>query len=133
MSRTLTGSCLCGAVRYEVADEFEYALICHCSQCRRATGAASKPFAGIGRDKLKVTQGADALLQFGGDLAHDIRCKVCGGFLYSVVREARYAHVNFGSLVDEPSIAARAHIFVGSKASWDEILDDFPQFQGFPE
>jgi len=133
MSRILTGSCLCGAVRFEVADEFEYALICHCSQCRRATGAASKPFGGIGRDKVNVSQGADSLLKFGGDLAHDCRCGVCGGFLYSVVREAKYVHVNFGSLVDEPTITPRAHIFVGSKASWDVILDDLPQFHGFPE
>jgi hypothetical protein len=91
MSRMLTGSCLCGAVRYEVADEFEYALICHCSQCRRATGAAAKPFAGIGLDKVDLTKGTEAVLRFGSELAHDVRCGICGGFLYSVVREARYA------------------------------------------
>ena len=48
----LAGECLCRAVRYTVADAFEYALNCHCSNCRRTTGSAFKPFAGIARDKL---------------------------------------------------------------------------------
>ena len=132
MSRPLAGTCLCGAVRYEVADEFRYSLICHCSQCRRATGAASKPFAGIEREKLQVTQGADALLRFGGDLVHDVRCGTCGSFLFSVVREGKFVHVTLGSLVDVPSIRPTAHIHVGSKAAWEPILDDLPQHREFP-
>jgi hypothetical protein len=36
-ARILAGSCLCGTVRYRVADAFRYAMNCHCSQCRRAT------------------------------------------------------------------------------------------------
>ena len=61
-SRTLAGSCLCGAVHYAVADEFVYAANCHCSNCRRATGSAFKPFAGIERDKLRVIKGEDDLM-----------------------------------------------------------------------
>ena len=46
----LAGECFCRAVRYAVADEFAYALNCHCSNCRRTTGSAFKPFAGIARE-----------------------------------------------------------------------------------
>ena len=56
--RMLTGSCLCGAVGYEVADAFGYALNCHCSGCRRATGAAFKPFGGIERERFRLTDAA---------------------------------------------------------------------------
>ena len=45
--RVLTGGCLCGAVQYKVRDAFRYALNSHCSQCRRVTGSAFKPFGGI--------------------------------------------------------------------------------------
>ena len=38
-------------------------------------------------------------------------------------------HVALGSLVDEPSVTPTAHIFVGSKAPWYEILDDLPQHE----
>ena len=100
--RKLSGKCLCGAVQYAVADEFRYALNCHCSNCRRATGSAFKPFAGIENDKLALTAGADKLLIFGGEENHDAHCSVCGSLLYSLVRNGAYVHVPMGTLVDAP-------------------------------
>ena len=128
----LNGQCLCGGVRYTVADEFRYAMNCHCSKCRRATGAAFKPFAGIERDKLSITAGADNVLKYGGESAHDIHCRLCGSLLYSVVRDGAFAHVTLGTLMDAPSIRPGRHIFVGSKAPWFTITDDLPQHQEFP-
>jgi hypothetical protein len=128
----LNGQCLCGSVRYAVADEFKYAMNCHCSKCRRATGAAFKPFAGIERDKLSITAGADNVLRYGDGSAHDIHCRRCGSLLYSVVREGAFAHVTLGTLVDAPSIRPARHIFVGSKAPWFTITDNLPQHEEFP-
>jgi len=127
----LQGSCECGRVRYRVADEFLYASNCHCSRCRRATGSAFKPFAGIERGKLEVTDGADGLLLVGEEDANDTRCAACGSLLFSVVRDGAYVHVALGSLVDAPSIRPTSHIFVGSKAPWYEITDDLPQFEEY--
>ena len=127
--RTLAGNCLCGAVHYAVADEFIYALNCHCSNCRRTTGSAFKPFAGIERSKLSVTQGIESLLIFGEENTHDAHCKTCGSLLYSVVRDGRFVHVTMGTLVDNPTIRPTAHIFVGSKAPWFTITDDLPQHE----
>jgi hypothetical protein len=123
----LSGKCECGAVRYRVADEFLYAANCHCSNCRAATGSAFKPFAGIERDKLELTDGQDGLLILGDDVLNNTRCAVCGSLLFSVVRDGAYVHVAMGSLVDAPSIRPTEHIFVGSKAPWFEITDDLPQ------
>jgi hypothetical protein len=128
-SRTLAGRCFCGAVHYAVADEFAYAANCHCSNCRRTTGSAFKPFAGIAREKLRITQGADSLMTFGEESGHDAHCKSCGSLLYSVVREGAFVHVAMGTLLDDPSIRPRAHIFVGSKAPWFTITDGLPQYQ----
>lgn len=127
-ARKLVGKCLCGAVRYEVADEFVYAANCHCSNCRRTTGAAYKPFAGIEREKFRLTEGENGLLIFGDASGHDAHCGRCGSLLYSLVREAAYVHVAMGTLVDSPSIRPTAHIFVGSKAEWFTITDDLPQY-----
>jgi hypothetical protein len=127
-ARMLTGRCYCGAVQYEVADAFKYAANCHCTNCRRATGAAFKPFAGIERERLCVTQGEDRLLRFGDDTNHDVRCAACGSFLYSIVRDGAFVHVTMGSLADTPSIRPAHHIFVGSKAPWFTITDDLPQY-----
>ena len=128
---TLAGKCLCGAVHYAVADEFVYALNCHCSNCRRATGSAFKPFAGIERSKLGITKGGENLLIFGEENANDTHCKVCGSLLYSVVRDGAFVHVTMGTLVDNPTIHPTAHIFVGSKAAWFTITDDLPQHEEF--
>jgi hypothetical protein len=130
-ARLLVGRCGCGRVRYRVADEFRYAQNCHCSQCRAATGSAFKPFAGIEREKLEVTDGAESLLVFGEEDLNDTRCAVCGSLLFSVVRDGAYVHVAMGSLVDTPNIRPGAHIFVGSKAPWFEIMDDLPQFEEY--
>ncbi|WP_027134394.1 GFA family protein [Geminicoccus roseus] len=128
--RILTGGCLCGAIRYAVTDRFSYALNCHCSDCRRATGSAFKPFAGIERDRLRITQGRDSLLLRGDEAAHDACCRRCGSLLYSVVRDGTFVHVLMGSLADDPSIRPSAHIFVASKAPWFTITDDLPQHAG---
>jgi hypothetical protein len=128
----LRGSCLCGSVAYEVTDAFEYALYCHCSNCRRTTGAASKPFAGIRVDHLTIMQGDGGLMRYGDASGHDAHCGQCGSLLYSLVRDGAYVHVTLGTLMDNPSIAPSAHIFVGSKASWDMICDGLPQFDELP-
>jgi hypothetical protein len=116
-------------VEYEVADEFAYAANCHCSNCRRATGAAFKSFAGIERSKLRITRGEGALLTFGEESACDKRCRICGSFLFSIVSQGARVHVGMGTLVDAPSIRPSAHIFVGSKAPWFDITDELPQYE----
>ena len=68
-------------------------------------------------------------MTYGDAHAHDVLCGRCGSLLYSVVRDHRYAHVTLGTLIDPPSIRPRAHIFVGSRAPWDEISDDLPQHE----
>jgi len=130
-SRLLAGSCQCGAVQYRVTDAFRYAANCHCSICRRATGAAFKPFAGIEHAKFSVTMGADNLMIYGDETAEDIRCRSCGAFLYSIVRDRAYVHVAMGTLIDNPTIRPTEHIFVGSKAPWFTITDDLPQHAEF--
>ena len=78
------------------------------------------------------SQGGDSLLHIGGPIDHDVRCAMCGAFLYSVVQSGKRVHVAFGSLEDRPSRLRDAHIFVGSKADWFEINDELPQHEGFP-
>lgn len=129
-ARRLSGRCFCGAVRYKVDDAFLYAFNCHCSNCRRVTGSAFKPFAAIEATCLTLIAGADRLLIHGEGAAHDVHCGVCGSFLYSMLDHGKRAHVAMGTLIDTPSIRPGAHIFVGSKAPWYDITDTLPQFEG---
>ena len=128
----LHGKCLCESVRYEVSGKLGPLGYCHCSQCRRATGAAFKPFAGIERGKFRIESGEGKLLIYGNAANHDAHCSVCGSFLFSVVRDGNFVHVNLGALKDKPTLRPTAHIHVGSKAAWYTIADDLPQHEALP-
>ena len=127
----LVGKCLCGRVRYTVEGPFLYAGYCHCSRCRAASGSAFSAFAGIEKDKLRVTDGEDSITLFerGPD---NSRCQLCGSPLFALVRAGRFFHVRMGTLVDDPGIRPMFHIFVGSKAPWHEITDSLPQYAELP-
>jgi hypothetical protein len=128
----LRGRCGCRAVAFEVSDAFLEAFNCHCSNCRAMTGAAFLPWGEIQRHELRVTQGADSLLVEGDeDGRHALRCRQCYSLLYWTVR-GDHVRVPYGALVDEPTLRPTAHMFVGSKAAWYEILDDLPQHDGSP-
>src|SRR2546430_3023598 len=103
-ARRLAGKCFCGAVHYAVPDEFLYALNCHCSNCRRTTGSAFKPFAGIEHSQLRLVSGEDQRMIYGDDTTHNAHCARCGSLLYSRVREGKWVHVAMGTLVDAPTI-----------------------------
>lgn len=130
MARDLAGSCLCGAARYRVEDAFAYAMNCHCSQCRRTTGSAFKPMGGIPVEKVRLEAPEAALLRFGKGEIADIHCGACGSLLYSIVREGKWAHVAYGTLIDPPSLAPQEHIFAADGAPWAPITDGLPQWAG---
>ena len=92
-ARILAGECFCRAVGYAVADEFACAMNCHGSGCRRATGAAFKPFVAIARDRLSVT-GREGSLMIHGDgrtttCIADARSGLAAGGLYLLGRTRR--------------------------------------------
>jgi len=128
----LRGRCACDAIAYEVSDEFVTSFNCHCSRCRAATGSAFRPWGEIEPEKLRVTRGENALIFRGDpDGRHERRCGECFSLLYWTGYEGKI-RVPYGSLIDEPALKPTAHIYVGSKASWYEILDDLPQYDEHP-
>lgn len=128
----LKGRCACNAVAFEVSDEFVEAYNCHCSNCRATTGSAFLPWGEIEPEKLRVTKGASSLLTEGdADGSHAVRCGEFFSLLYWSGYEGKI-RVPFGSLIDEPTLKPMAHMFVGSKALWYEILDDLPEHDESP-
>jgi hypothetical protein len=119
-------------VAYEVADEFVSAFNCHCSRCRAMTGSAFLPWGEIEPEKFRVAKGADSLISTGDANGHHAkRCGKCFSLLYWTGYEGKI-RVAYGSLIDEPALKPTAHMFVGSKASWYEILDGLPQHNEDP-
>jgi hypothetical protein len=132
---SIRGSCLCGAVRYELTGEPLLAYNCHCSRCRKSRGGpfAANLFAGL--EALRFTAGEDEILSFrppGAERFTNAFCRRCGASMPWRNAARGLAVVPMGSLDDDPGIAPGAHIFVDSKAPWFTISDDLPRDPGPP-
>lgn len=126
----LRGSCLCGAVRYELTEAPTWAHNCYCSRCRKATGAGFASNLFVSLDALRYTDGEQHLRSFKPRDAERFKhtfCEICGSTL-PYRNEARgRAVVPMGSLDDDPDYGPRAHTFVDSKASWVTIAGELPR------
>ena len=128
----ITGGCLCGGVRYEVRGRFLRASHCHCSRCRRHSGAAVCTQGRVRRQDFALFSGADLIRVYrpeGG--AAKVFCSVCGSSLFGGTwPDGPEISIRLGTVDGDPGIRPQFHTFVASKAEWDEILDDLPQYEG---
>ena len=127
---TIRGSCLCRAVRYEVTGPFEYASHCHCSQCRKAHGAAFASYGVLPAASFSIVAGHEAVAAFRPSPA-SVRtfCRHCGSNLeWRGAGRPGHTAVALGTLDEDPGIRPSRHIHVASGAPWHPITDDLPQF-----
>ena len=126
---TITGSCLCGAVRYEATDA-GLAVNCHCSRCRKWSGAAFASIVRVPLDALRVACGEESIGRFASSPGITrCFCKVCGSSLYTLRADLGRAHVRLGTVDGDPGVRPSLHAFVGSKAPWFQITDSLPQHE----
>ncbi len=124
------GSCLCGAVRYEVHGELGPITVCHCRKCRKANGSAFNAVAPIARADLRLLGGKDALTEFESSPGvHRVFCSGCGAQLYSR-RDATpdMLRLRLGTLDTPVNATPGHHIFAAYKAEWYDIPGHAPQF-----
>jgi hypothetical protein len=125
----ICGSCLCGGIQFEVMEVALIAL-CHCSMCRKATGAAFEPVAVVSSKDFKLTKGRDLIQVYESSPGtRRAFCRVCGSRAPSESGDGKRYVVHAGLLDDDPGVKPALHMFVGSKAPWWEIIDDLPQFE----
>ncbi len=126
---SVNGSCLCGGIKYEVAGAFGKVVNCHCSMCRKATGAAFRTRASVPSAAFRFVAGEELLSRYESSPG-EMRtfCRVCGSTLPTFFRDRPdEIGLPFGTLDDDPGVRPAAHVFVDSKAPWFEITDDLPQ------
>ena len=131
--RQLRGSCLCGQVHIEVPDQFDYIGSCHCSECRKFSGAANATAGGMDGTLLKIVTGEEQVSIY--DKSENTAlafCRHCGSSLFSRKLKTGKCNIRLGILDDTPSQKPGFHIFVSSKAEWEEICDGLPQFEAGP-
>jgi len=133
-SVTLTGSCLCGTVRYAATGEPSRFYHCHCSRCRKATGTghASNLFL---QGSLDWRSGEDEISSYKVPEAKRFTtsfCRRCGSRVPRFIKEAGVVLIPAGSLDDEPGIPVQARIFLESRAAWSCDTTALPEYNDYP-
>ncbi|SFQ01799.1 Uncharacterized conserved protein [Pseudomonas sp. NFPP07] len=131
MTDTSQGSCLCGAVKYQLLSRPKALSHCHCSQCRKSHGAAFASYGSVLRSDLRIVQGGGSLQSYrSSESVLRQFCGQCGSSLFWSRDQGEYADwisIALGTL-DTPFTADKQkHIQVAFKASWYEIQDNWPQ------
>lgn len=126
----LTGECFCGDIKYTISAPLKDARSCHCSRCRKINSGAASAYAEVETGSFTWISGEEKLTIYGKSWQLAF-CSQCGTTLCGLYGGEIHG-VMLGPLNDDPGIVIEKHIFTGSKASWDEIGGDAPQFEEFP-
>jgi hypothetical protein len=126
---TVTGACLCGAIRFEASVPPRRVTHCHCDMCRRATGAAVGTFATFESDKVRWLR--EPARYDSSERGWRGFCPTCGSsvcFGYKPRPERIYIAMG---IFDQPNaFAAGFHDHREEKLAWLEVDEELPDARG---
>ena len=130
----IKGSCLCGGVRYEVDGPLQAMACCHCTECRKASGAEFATNATVGVEYFRLTAGEELLAEFESSKGQArVFCGRCGSpIMKRFAAKPDQLRLRLGCLDSDIDERALAHVYVSEKPSWSEIHDGLPQFDTAP-
>ena len=123
----LTGGCLCGAVRFTLAEPPASASYCHCTRCQGRTGTASSVQARIDGNALDLVQGEEHVQWWrhpDGGFEKGF-CSACGAHLFSRDPDDHAKHtIRMAAFDEDPGVRPSFRQFVAYAAAWEPIPDD---------
>lgn len=128
------GSCLCGAVTFEIEGSFDSFYLCHCQYCQKDMGSAHAANLFSQSATLRWLSGAETVRQFtlAGTQHSRSFCQLCGSALPGAQASGLLV-VPAGSLDTNLAMLPTAHLFTSCKAAWDDDLSGVPAFERLPE
>jgi hypothetical protein len=133
--RPLEGSCLCGGVRFRITEPFRRANLCHCSRCRKHSGAPALAQGRVPRSGFELVAGEELVESFRPDGGMTKAfCRACGSSLFGGAwPDGPEVSVRLGSLDGDPGIRPQYRSFLADRAVWDDVPDDgLPRHPGRP-
>ena len=130
-SRTWTGSCFCGAVRFTVSGEPAAMGYCHCESCRSWAGAPVNAFTLWKPEQVRVTQGEDEIGHYGKTPKSDRKwCRKCGGHVFTAHPHWNLIDVYAAAIPDFPY---RPAVHVNYQETRLRIRDGLPKMKDLPK
>jgi len=132
---SITGSCLCGEVKFEIDGDFESFYLCHCKFCQKDTGSAHASNLFSSKARLVWKSGQDKIKTYHLPSAKHMKsfCSNCGSALPNLQMDGKLLVVPAGSLNQDISIKPNAHIFTSSRASWEYDLENVKSYEKLPK
>lgn len=120
------GSCLCGAVTFQIKGELPAPDACHCSKCRKHSGHyfASTD---VPKDRIKIEGGEKVSWYQSSEKVRRGFCSACGSSLFFDPPQRDWIAVAMGAFDGPTGTHLEKHIFVGDKGDYYDIADDLPQ------
>ncbi len=131
-SKTVTGACLCGAVRFAVELPALVCAHCHCTMCRRAHGAGYVTWFVVPPERFKILAGADRLVRYRSS-DHGTRsfCGTCGSSLFfESTKRPDHIDIVLANMEGPIDLAPQFHLFFSDHADWVQVADDLPRLGG---
>lgn len=123
----IEGGCFCGFVRYAARGTPFQETSCHCSICRRTTGAPFVSWFSVRQAEFAFTAGAPTTFA-SSDEGSRTFCPRCGTQLtFRSSRSPDELDVTIGSLDDPEQVPPRDHTQTSSQLSWVELADGLPR------
>jgi len=131
-STSLSGGCMCGAVRFELTEPLLGAVYCHCKRCQRRTGSGFSVSGLAQPGSFRLVSGSEAVRAHRPDDGwHKSFCGECGSQLFAQNPEHQeWIAVRLGAFDEDPGVRPAVHQYVAYAAPWDPLPDDgLPRFQ----
>jgi hypothetical protein len=130
--RVLSGRCTCGGVAFEARGSPKWVGICHCANCRRATGGSSVAVAGFTRDSVRIAGPSLAGFASSPGVVRSF-CAACGTSLsYQNARWPDDIHLMVGSFDEPQTLQPQFHIFFDERLPWVCTSDNLPRYRSTP-
>jgi len=87
----------------------------------------------VAREHFKLVRGADLIRTYRPEpsASSKVFCSVCGSSLFGGSwPDGPEVSIRLGVIDGDPGIRPQFHTFVDSRAPWDVIHDDLPQYPG---
>ncbi len=130
----MLGKCLCGNVEFALSGTLPNLYQCHCSLCRKATGAAANAALIVPGKNFQWVSGQEHISSYVKDNGYRSDfCSKCGSPLPNPLKGRAEYWIPAGLLEDTANLEVAAHLYVGSKASWDAVASSGLQYQESPD
>lgn len=130
-----TGTCVCGAVAFEVRPPYRFFQYCHCSRCRKRSGSIHAANLAVPAEQFVWLRGEDQVKTFELPSARSWSngfCERCGSSMPWRTRNGRTVVVPAGALDDDPIERPARNVWMASRADWEVAASSLPGFDQEP-